>query len=564
MLSSVPQADQSHVVGDATIPLRHITLANFFHECEIKFGDRKAVEFPEYNLSFTYKELIERSNYFSQSLLSNGLYKGDRIGIWAPNRPEWLICQIAAAKLGLILVNINPAYRKDELIYCIKKVGLKCLVFAKEFKSSKYTEIVKSILPELEFHKSTRLHFASFPTITTLIEMSDYPTNGILSFNSLCRKRPIDMTSRVKLISKNLNPQDAINIQFTSGTTGDPKGATLTSINIINNAIHCARAMELKETDVLCIPVPLYHCFGMVLGMLAACSVGAKMVFPSQGFEPKLCVEAIIAFSCTVIHGVPTMFSSMLQSFDKTDAKKLSLRTGIMAGSPCPEPLMRQVIETLGCDQITIAYGMTETSPVSFQTNVSDKIEDRLNTVGKIQPHCEVKLTDEKNCVVKTGEVGEICVKGYLVMKGYWDEEYNHETLYQGWIRTGDLGTLDNRGYCKIVGRIKEMIIRGGENVYPAEIEQFLLKMDGIHEAYVFGIPNQKFGEIVAAYIIPDLNIKLSKEDVWAYCKDQVAHFKVPSIIKFVSEIPLTVTGKAQKYKMAEQLQIENVHTKQH
>ncbi len=553
MVQIAPNEGLSHVIGDQSNHLLNVTLPEFFNYSRRKYGRCEAVVFSQFNKRWTYSELLDKCDAFAAGLLALGLYKGDRVGIWSPNRAEWIIAQIATARLGIILVNINPAYKGTELEYCINKVDLKCLIFATQFKSSAYAQTILDLCPELVEQKPGHLHLKKLPSLRVLVQISDIPISGAYSFQEVIKKATSGYFERLDHISNGLRPDDAINIQFTSGTTGSPKGATLSHKNIINNAVSCAKAMNLTHYDRLCIPVPLYHCFGMVLGTLACCAAGATMIFPSEGFEPDKTMQTLKSENCTAVHGVPTMFSAMLASSEFEGKPIKSLRTGIMAGSQCPEVLMRRVLYDLGCSEITIGYGMTETSPISFQSDVNDPVDVRVSTVGRIQPHCEVKIVEDDGSTCAVGQTGELWTKGYLVMKGYWnDVEATQSSIENGWMKTGDLATIDNEGYCRIVGRKKDMVIRGGENIYPAELEEFLTAQKGILEAHVFGIPDEKFGEQLVAWIIAEEGATLDETTIQSLCKNSLAYYKVPAIVRFVEEVPLTATGKPQKFKMRE------------
>ena len=553
MVQIAPAEGLSHVIGDQSNRLLNVTLPEFFNYTRQKYGQCEAVVFSQFNMRWNYSELLDKCDEFAAGLLALGLYKGDRVGIWSPNRAEWIVAQIATARLGIILVNINPAYKGTELEYCINKVDLKCLIFATQFKSSAYAQTILDLCPELLEQKPGHLHLKKLPSLRVLVQISETPIAGAYSFQEVVKKATKGYFERLDYISNGLRPDDAINIQFTSGTTGSPKGATLSHKNIINNAVSCAKAMNLTHYDRLCIPVPLYHCFGMVLGTLACCAAGATMIFPSEGFEPDKTMQALKSENCTAVHGVPTMFSAMLASSEFEGKPIKSLRTGIMAGSQCPEVLMRRVLYDLGCSEITIGYGMTETSPISFQSDVNDPVDVRVSTVGRIQPHCEVKIVEDDGSTCAVGQTGELWTKGYLVMKGYWnDTEATESSIENGWMKTGDLATIDNEGFCRIVGRKKDMVIRGGENIYPAELEEFLTAQKGILEAHVFGVPDEKFGEQLVAWIIPEEGDTLDEISIQNLCKNALAYYKVPAIVRFVKEVPLTATGKPQKFKMRE------------
>lgn len=550
----VPAGGISHVQGRTDLPLVDVTLPEFLNKAVERHGDRMAAVFCQAGERWTYKQLARRVDRLAAGLLSIGLYKGDRIGIWAPNRPEWLIAQFATARIGLVLVNINPAYKSSELEYALNKVEAKALILASKFKTSDYTGSLLDIAPEIPNSVPGRLRAKRLPNLRNIVLLGADTLSGAFSFDEVMKKGNRAVQSRLDAISSSLSPHDAINVQFTSGTTGAPKGATLSHYNIVNNAIGCARTMKLTATDGLCIPVPLYHCFGMVLGNLSAMACGATMVFPSEGFDPLATLTALESENCTAVHGVPTMFSAMLDhpEFDQFDLA--AMRTGIMAGSPCPEPLMRRVMRDMGCNEITIAYGMTETSPVSFQTAVDDPIHLKVGTVGRIQPHCEVKIIDAEGKTAPVGETGELLTRGYLVMAGYWnDPDITKESIIDGWMHTGDLATLDDEGYCRIVGRIKDMLIRGGENIYPAEVEEFLLTHPGISEVQVFGVPDPKYGEEVAVWIVAR-DESLGEQALKDYCEGKIAHFKIPRYVKFVREMPITATGKPRKFIMRDMM----------
>jgi len=551
----IPVDGLSHVKGRTSPALIDATVPAFFKEVIHRYGDHTAAVFQATGDRWTYAQLSRRVDRMAAGLLDLNLYKGDRIGIWAPNRPEWLITQFAAARIGLILVNINPAYRASELEYVLNKVGVKALVTSTQFKSSAYLEMIREIAPELENCQPGRIRSRRLPSLRTVIQLGPDPAPGVFSFDEVMDRGGGGHRWRLDSISNGLSTFDSINIQFTSGTTGAPKGATLSHHNIVNNAIFCARAMRLQPGESLCIPVPLYHCFGMVLGNLSAAAYGAAMVFPGESFDARHTLLALEKERCSAVHGVPTMFAAMLNhpEFDQFDLS--AMRTGIMAGAPCPITLMKRVIQDMNCREITIAYGMTETSPISFQTDVHDHIDHRVSTVGRIQPHAEVKIVNLDGSTVPVGDRGELLTRGYLVMKGYWnDEEITENSIIDGWMHTGDLATIDTKGYCRIVGRIKDMLIRGGENIYPAEIEEYLLTHPDIAQVQVFGVPDEKYGEQICAWIILLSNSHASEESIKDFCRGEIAHYKVPHYIRFVNEMPMTATGKPQKFKMREEM----------
>ena len=545
----------SHVRGTTDRPLIDATIPEFLAEAVRRHRTRTAAVFRATGDRWTWDQLARRVDRFAAGLLSLGLYRGDRVGIWAPNRPEWLIAQFATARIGLILVNVNPAYRVSELAYALNKIGVKALLLARQFKSSAYVEMLRELAPELDHCPPGRLRAARLTALRTVIQLGPDPAPGCFGFDEVMDRGGGGQRWRLGAISDRLSPHDPINIQFTSGTTGAAKGATLTHHNIVNNAVSSARAMRLQPGEALCIPVPLYHCFGMVLGNLAATARGVTMVFPGEGFDAGETLTALEAERCAAVHGVPTMFAAMLDhpGFRRFDLS--AMRTGIMAGAPCPVSLMRRVVDEMGCREITIAYGMTETSPISFQTSTDDGIEHRVSTVGRIQPHVEVRVVDEDGRTTPVGVQGELLTRGYLVMQGYWDDpQRTAESVVDGWMHTGDLATIDARGYCRIVGRSKDMLIRGGENVYPAEIEDFLLTHPDIAAAQVFGVPDERYGEDVCAWVILRPGRSLEDEAVRDFCRGRIAHYKVPRYVRLVTEMPLTATGKPQKFRMRERM----------
>ena len=549
----------SHVVGRSDTPLLDITLPALLNETAERHPDHEAAVFCEAGVRWTYAQLARRVDRFAAGLLSIGLYKGDRIGIWAPNRPEWLIAQFATARVGLVLVNINPAYRRAELEYALNKVGAKALITATSFKSSDYIEMLRDLAPELDTCPPGRLHAARLPDLRAVIHLGRDAVPGAFGFDDVMSRGGGGQRHRLDAISDALSPHDAINVQFTSGTTGSPKGATLTHHNIINNARACADAMEFTPDDRLAIPVPLYHCFGMVLGNLACLCTASTMVFPGEAFDPLETLEALEAERCTAVHAVPTMFLAMVDhpEFRRFDLR--TMRTGIMAGAPCPVELMKRVVSDMHADEITIAYGMTETSPISFQSSTDDPLGRRVSTVGRIQPHVEVRIVDEEGRTVPVGEQGELCTRGYCVMKGYWDDpERTAEAIdADGWMHTGDLATIDAEGYCNIVGRVKDMLIRGGENIYPREIEEYLFRHPKVASAQVFGVPSEKYGEEICAWIVLKEGQRASDEEIREFCRGQIAHYKIPKYIRFVADMPMTVTGKPQKFMMRDAMMKE-------
>jgi fatty-acyl-CoA synthase len=545
---------QSYVHGGSTTPLIGDTIGVHFDKAVERWSDRDALIVRQQGIRWTYGELKARIDSFAAGLLALGLSPGDRIGIWSPNNAEWVITQFATAKAGLILVNINPAYRLSELDYALNKVGAKTLITADSFKTGDYTGMLRELAPEIDRSAPGKLQARRLPALTTMIRIGNDEKRGFLRFADVLGMGGDRHRARLAELASQLQFDDPINIQFTSGTTGEPKGATLTHHNILNNGYFIGEAQRLTDRDRVCIPVPLYHCFGMVLGNLACVTHGAAMVYPAEGFDPLATLETVEAERCTALYGVPTMFIAELghPEFKRFDLS--SLRTGIMAGSPCPVEVMKRCIAEMNMGEVTIAYGMTETSPVSTQTSHDDPLERRVSTVGRIHPHVEIKIVDTEDRIVPPATPGELCTRGYSVMLGYWsDEERTAEAVdCAGWMHTGDLATLDEDGYCNIVGRIKDMVIRGGENVYPREVEEYLFRNPKIETVQVVGVPDPKYGEELCAWIKLKPGAMASADEIQNFCKGQIAHYKIPRYIKFVDAFPMTVTGKVQKFIMRE------------
>ncbi|WP_321796628.1 AMP-binding protein [Burkholderia sp. BCC1988] len=554
--NGVPRDGLSIVRGRTDVPLSDATVAALLRDTASRFPARPAVVFREQGIRWDWHTFAHEIDVLAAGLAALGIGKGDRVGIWSPNRSEWLLTQFATARIGAILVNINPAYRLAELDYALNKVGCSMLIAAEQFKSSKYLEMLQALAPELAHCAPGALHAARLPALRTVVSMGEVAPTGTVRFaDVMARGRDTLDVARLDAIGATLAATDPINIQFTSGTTGSPKGATLTHRNVVNNARFIAMAMRFTERDSLCIPVPLYHCFGMVLAVLACVSKGAAMVFPGEAFEPVATLAAVADERCTALHGVPTMFIAELDHPDFAKFDLSTLRTGIMAGAPCPIETMKRVVSQMHLREITIAYGMTETSPVSFQSSTDDPLEKRTTTVGRVQPHLDVKIVDPNGDVVPVGATGELCTKGYSVMLGYWDDDAKtQETIVDGWMHTGDLATLDADGYCNIVGRLKDMVIRGGENIYPREIEEFLFRHPKIQSAQVFGVPDPKYGEELCAWIVLRADEQMTEDDLRAFCHGQIAHYKIPKYVCFVDELPMTVTGKVQKFVMRQQM----------
>jgi fatty-acyl-CoA synthase len=547
--------EPSYVHGASDEPLIGETIGAHFDRIVARFGPREALVVRHQNVRWTWRELKDRVDALAAGLIGLGLNRGQRIGIWSPNNAEWVLTQFATARAGLILVNINPAYRLAELEYALNKSGCRALITAARFKSSDYLGMLRELAPELAAARPGELRAARLPDLRLVIAIGHERAAGAVRFDDVpAAARPVDR-ERLAALADELQFDDPINIQFTSGTTGFPKGATLTHHNILNNGHFIAAAMRLSERDRLCIPVPLYHCFGMVLGNLACLTRGAAMVYPGEGFDPLATLETVEAERCTALHGVPTMFIAEMDHPDFARFDLSSLRTGIMAGSPCPIEVMKRALERMHLSEITIAYGMTETSPVSFQSSVADPIERRVSTVGRIHPHVEAKVIDAEGKIVPRGAPGELLTRGYLVMLGYWeDEERTREAIdAAGWMHTGDLATIDDEGYCNIVGRIKDMVIRGGENVYPREIEEFLYRHPKIQDVQVIGVPDPRYGEELCAWVRLRDGETATAEEIREFCRGQIAHYKIPRYIKFVDAFPMTVTGKVRKFVMREE-----------
>jgi fatty-acyl-CoA synthase len=549
----------SYAHGADSQPLSGMTVGQALDQMADQQPDAAALIIPYKNIRWTYARLKSESDMLAAGLLELGLKPGDRIGMWAPNCAEWVVTQFATAKAGLILVNVNPAYRLSELKYALNQVGATALITAPKFKSSDYIALLNQLMPELPESEPGELSAAAVPSLRWVIGLGSQPNRGMMPFDSLVSSPGPEARAHLQKVSADLQFDDPINIQFTSGTTGTPKAATLTHHNIVNNALFVGRQMELTAADRMCIPVPMYHCFGMVLGTLCCIVHGATIVFASEGFDASAVVEMVESESCTVLHGVPTMFIAALDLESFNPAGMATLRTGIIAGAPCPVELMKRLMRDMHLDKITIAYGMTETGPVSTQTSVEDTVERRVETVGRVMPHTEIKIVDKAGRVTPRGEQGELLTRGYCVMPRYWnDAERTASAIDDGrWIASGDLATMDDAGYVRIVGRIKDMLIRGGENIYPREIEEFVYTHPDVEEVEVFGVPDAKFGEEVAAWIRLRDGATLSAEDIRAFCEGHIAHFKIPRYIRFVDAFPMTVTGKVQKYVMREEMTAE-------
>src|SRR3954471_4543500 len=550
----MPQPSYLH--GASSTPLIGETIGVRFDHIAELFGERDALISRHQQIRWSYRELKQRVDAFAGGLLALRLECGERGGIWSPNNAEWVIAQFATAKAGLILVNINPAYRVAELEYVLNKASCAGLITAARFKTSDYIGMLRELAPELAEADPGKLRAERLPSLRAVIGIGEEAEPGMLCFDDVLSLAGAAEHERLAALADESQFDDPINIQFTSGTTGFPKGAKLTHHNILNNGFFIAEAMKFTERDRVCIPVPLYHCFGMVIGNLGCLTHGSAMVYPSEGFDPLATLEAVAAERCTGLYGVPTMFIAQLDHPDFARFDLSSLRTGIMAGSPCPVEVMNRAVERMNLREIVIGYGMTETSPASTITTTDDPIERRVSTVGRAMPHTEVKIVDPEGRIVPRGTTGELLTRGYLVMRGYWDDaEKTREAIDPaGWMHTGDLATIDEAGYCNIVGRIKDMIIRGGENIYPREIEEFLYRHPLILDVQCVGVPDDKYGEELCACIILRPGVQCSPEQIRAFCRGEIAHYKVPRHVMFVNAFPMTITGKIQKFVLREQM----------
>jgi fatty-acyl-CoA synthase len=524
----------SYAHGASREPLLGETIGRNLERTIERAGDREALISSHQGVRYTYAEFGDAVRRLAAGMLAEGLGRGDRVGVWAPNRAEWALVQYATAAIGVILVNINPAYRTSELEYALAQSGCRYLFAATECRGSSFVEMVEHVEPSL-------------PLLERVIFFGGEEWEELASSPA---------GAEVSAAGDELDFDDPINIQYTSGTTGFPKGATLTHHNILNNAHFLARLLGYTDQDRVCVPVPLYHCFGMVIGNLACTASGAAIVYPAETFDPQATLAACASERCTSLYGVPTMFIAELGLPDFADYDLGSLRTGVMAGSPCPVEVMKRVGEDMGIEQMSIAFGQTETSPVSTFVRVDDTLEHRCATVGQVMPHTEIKIIDAATGqVMPRGTPGEFCARGYLVMQGYWnDRERTEESIDPaGWMHSGDLATMDEDGYVRVVGRIKDMVIRGGENVYPREIEEFLYTHPDVADVQVIGVPDERYGEELMAWVVLRAGATVSEDDVRAFCKGKIAHFKIPRYVTFVDSFPMTVTGKVQKFKMREQ-----------
>ncbi|HVW68768.1 MAG TPA: AMP-binding protein [Steroidobacteraceae bacterium] len=558
-MTSPASVECSFTSGTSSRPLLYRTVDGVLAAAVAEGAERLAVVVSHQSVRYTFAEFDAAVEQVARGFVACGLEVGDRIGIWAPNCLEWLLTMFAASRAGLVLVNVNPAYRAGELEFALRLTGCRALVFTSRFKTSDYTAMLQSLLPELETAVPGSLNARALPQLRWLVRIGPEPLQGGITFPQLRALGDGVGPEALVAIKAGADADDIFNIQFTSGTTGTPKGATLTHFNIVNNGFFIGEGMRLTAADKVCIPVPLYHCFGMVLGVLAAMTHGAASVLPCDAYEPLAVLTSVQAERCTALHGVPTMFIAELDHPRFREFDLTSLRTGIMAGSPCPIAVMRRVVSEMHMPEVTICYGMTETSPVSFQSQWDDPLERRVTTVGRIHPHVQVKIVDADGRVTPRGVAGEILTRGYSVMRGYWNEaERTREVIdAAGWMHTGDLGVLDAEGYCSIVGRVKDMIIRGGENVYPREVEEYLYRHPKVLDVAVVGVPDSKYGEEVCAVIRLHEGVTAEATEIIEFCREKIAHYKVPRYVRFVEAFPLTVTGKVQKYLIRRQIQEE-------
>ncbi|ABI72347.1 AMP-binding protein [Shewanella frigidimarina] len=552
---------QSEYHGVTSTTLTDKTIGQYFDDIANAYPDNLAVVVHHQQIRWNYREYQAKVDALATGLLALGIQPGDRVGIWSPNNIEWCLIQFATAKIGAIMVCINPAYRPEELEYSLSNVGCRAVICADKFKSSDYLQMLNELLPELSTSTAGKLTTLALPQLEFVIRMGTDRTPGMLNFNDLLLEVNDEAQHVLATIADSLDTHDSINIQFTSGTTGSPKGATLSHHNILNNAYLVADAMGFTQADKLCIPVPLYHCFGMVLGSLSSIIHASAAVYPGESFDPLTTLQVVAQERCTALHGVPTMFIAELEhpQFNQFDLS--SLRTGIMAGATCPEEVMRRVQELMYMKEVLIGYGQTECSPLNHITEIDSPIEKQVLTVGRALPHTEVKIINEFGDVVAIGQPGEVCSRGYCIMQSYWNDAVKTAATIDsaGWLHSGDIGQMDELGYVQIVGRIKDMIIRGGENIYPREIEEKLYSHKDVQDAAVFGVQSDKYGEEVCAWIKVRANADITEDDIRHFLTEKFAYFKVPRYIKFVDQYPMTVTGKIQKFKMRE-LMYQELH----
>lgn len=548
------QSNPSYSQGAQDKPLLAMTIGQAFDQTVARYPEGEALVVRHQQQRYTWAQLARAVDVHARALLALGLQVGDRLGVWAPNGAEWFISQFASARIGVILVNINPAYRLSELEYVLKQSGCQWLVCAGAFKTSNYHAMLQELIPELAEQSIGALDCPRFAELRGVISLAPEPPAGFLPWSQLAPLADGVTVDQLHARQASLHFDQPVNIQYTSGTTGFPKGATLSHHNILNNGYMVGESLGLTANDRLVIPVPLYHCFGMVMGNLGCVTHGTTMIYPSEAFDPGLTLQAVAEERATGLYGVPTMFIAMLDHPQRADFDLSSLRTGIMAGATCPIEIMRRVISEMHMGEVQIAYGMTETSPVSIQTGPADELELRVTTVGRTQPQLESKLIDAQGNTVARGEIGELCTRGYSVMLGYWSNpQATREAIdSEGWMHTGDLAQMDEQGYVRIVGRNKDMIIRGGENIYPRELEEFFFTHPAVADVQIVGIPDAKYGEEIVAWIKFHPGHTANELELQTWCKSRIAHFKTPRYFKFVETFPMTVTGKIQKFKMRE------------
>lgn len=560
--SAAPQ--RSYTRGSQDKSLFALTIGQQFNATVAQYPDGEALVVRHQQLRYSWRQLADTVDEHARALLALGLQAGDRLGIWAPNCAQWCITQVATAKIGVILVNINPAYRSAELEYVLKQSGCQWLVCAGAFKSSDYHGMLQGLLPQLAGHATGQMRSERLPDLRGVISLDAQPPQGFLPWSQLPDLAQSVSPEQLRERSNSLHFDQPVNIQYTSGTTGFPKGATLSHYNILNNGYMVGESIGLTPLDRLVIPVPLYHCFGMVMGNLGCITHGSTMIYPNDAFDPLLTLQTVAEEHATGLYGVPTMFIAMLDQPQRGEFDLSSLRTGIMAGATCPIEVMRRVISEMHMSEVQIAYGMTETSPVSLQTGPNDELELRVTTVGRTQPQLESKIIDEAGNLVPRGTIGELCTRGYSVMLGYWNNpQATAEAIDEaGWMHTGDLASMNEAGYVNIAGRNKDMIIRGGENIYPRELEEFFFTHPAVADVQVIGIPCSRYGEEIVAWIKFHPGHSASELELQAWCKERIAHFKTPRHFKFVEEFPMTVTGKVQKFRMRE-ISIEELREQQ-
>ncbi|GAA5262739.1 AMP-binding protein [Methanocalculus sp. MC3] len=546
----------SYTCGVSEIPLRGETIGAMLNQIAAKFPDTEALVSVHQGIRYTYREFLEEVEVVARGLMALGVERGNRVAIWSLNYAEWVVVQFATAKIGAIMVNINPAYRTYELEYALKQSEVQTLIIQGQFKTSDYIGMFYEACPEAASSRPGRINSDTFPYLKNVIFLGDEPKDGMFLWKEIHEMAEDISPGELKEREEILEFDDPINIQYTSGTTGYPKGVVLSHHSILNNGFVIGEGMRFSEKDRLCIPVPFYHCFGMVLSNLACVTHGSTMVLPAPVFNAEAVLKAVQDERCTALHGVPTMFIAELSLPDFDSYRLDSLRTGIMAGSPCPIEVMKEVNTRMNMSEIVIVYGQTETSPGVTMSTVDDPLVRRVSTVGRVMPHTELKIVDpQTRRLVPRGEPGEICARGYMVMKCYYNNpSATHSTIDpNGWNHTGDLGVMDEEGYIRIVGRLKEMVIRGGENIYPREIEEFLHHHPKIADAYIIGVPDIKYGEELMAWVKVENGDTLTEEDIRAFCKGKIAHYKVPRYYKFVDSFPMTISGKIQKFKMRQQ-----------